>query len=244
MLSGKKTAFEVNRRVEWQLLLNSAKLKEAWEPYSKCGCFWKEHDQEKCKGVGKEEDNLWVTHGHYYLQVTDFLKRIVKGSKSKVQKPCLVCDMLVSHEWLERLRVAEYKPLIFLDCDIIMRPPMGPKEIIRLQEDLLLWIEEDKNGNPVVKSHMPLCCFCNRINPTHFPLECTHDWEDWEIQRYPCYRCKGDGVDHVAEECWVVGDREQTKEELEEGLQVWTEQIGFWLAGNVCPVCGESLKCN
>ena len=119
---GKQRMFEASRRVEWQLLLNSAKLKEANEPCSKCRCFWKGHDQEKCRGVGTKDDNLLVIHGHYYLEVIDLLKKIVEDSKSNTQEPCPVCSTLVSHEWLECLKIAQYNPLTLLDCDINVRP--------------------------------------------------------------------------------------------------------------------------
>ena len=45
----------------------------------------------------------------------------------------------------------------------------------------------------------------------------------------------------MAEECWVIGDQEQIKEELQVGLKVWREQIEHQLKGNTCPVCGQNL---
>lgn len=116
-----------------------------------------------------KEYNLWVIHGHYHL-----LKSIVKDSKSKIPKPCPVCDVRVTHEWLECLRIAQYKPLVLLDCEVLVWPPMGLEEIGRLRQNPLLWVEEDKEGKLVVKSRMPLCHFCNRVSPAHFPLECIH----------------------------------------------------------------------
>ena len=47
---------------------------------------------------------------------------------------------------------------------------MGPTEVTRLQTDPLLWIEDDADGNPVVKSRIPPCRFCNRLSPHTFPL--------------------------------------------------------------------------
>ena len=135
MLLSKKRTFKVSRRVEWQLLLNSVKLKEAREPCPMCGCFWKGHNQEKCRGVETKDDNLWVIHQHYYPQVMELLKRIVEDSKSEMQKPCPVCSSLVLHEWLECLRIVQYKPLTLLNCDIIVRPPLGLEEITRLQQN-------------------------------------------------------------------------------------------------------------
>ena len=87
-----------------------------------------------------------------------------------------------------------------------MRRPMGPEEVIRLRGDPLLWIEDDADGKPIVKSRIPPCRFCNRVSPTHFPLECAQVWEEWEKKRFPCYKCQQDGADHVSEECWIVGD--------------------------------------
>ena len=59
---GKKIMFEESRRVEWQLLLRGLRLSEAEEPCSKCGCFWRVHDEAKCCGVGTLEDNPWVVY--------------------------------------------------------------------------------------------------------------------------------------------------------------------------------------
>ena len=100
------------------------------------------------------------------------------------------------------------------------------------------------NGNPVVKSRMPPCRFCNGAQPAHFPLECTQAWEGWEIRRYPCYKCKRQGADHMPEECWVIRDCQQNRQELEEGLKVRAMQIEFCLNGNQCLICLASLKHN
>ena len=51
---------------------------------------------------------------------------------------------------------------------------------------------------------------------------------------------KKDGANHIAKECWVIGDREQTKEELEEGVRARAEQIKHHLNGDICPVCGSN----
>ena len=179
---------------------------EAVEPCPKCGCFWREHDQERCCGVGTKKDNLWVTHGHYYPEVMEILKRIVEDSRSEEQQPCPLCSDDALHDWLECLRMARYKPFMLLDCDVVVRPPMGPEEVAWLQWDSLLWVEDDTNGKPTVKSHMPQCQFCNCAQPVRFPLECTQAWEGWEIWRYPCYKCKQEEADHMSEECWVVRD--------------------------------------
>ena len=108
-----------------------------------------------------------------------------------------------------------------------MRPPLDP----------FLWVEDDADGNPVVKSCIPPCRFCNRVNPEHFPLECTQAWEEWGVHRYPCYKCQRSGADHVPEECWVIGDHQQTKQDLQQGLDEPTKQIECHLEGNQCPLC-------
>ena len=51
---GKKRTFEESRRVEWQLLLNSVKLKEAQEPCPKCGCFLEMTQPRKMQGSGNQ----------------------------------------------------------------------------------------------------------------------------------------------------------------------------------------------
>ena len=198
---GKKPRFKANRRIEWQLKLRSLRLTEATELCPNCRCFWKEHDQEKCQGVGTKEDNLWVTHKHYYQAVMEILKRIIADSGSKDPQPCHLCSDEALHDGLECLRMAQYQPLELLDCEVVARPPMGQEEVIRLQQNSLLWIEEDTEGRLVVKSRIPRCCFCNRAHPTHFPMECPQAWEDWDIWRYPCYKCKLEGANHVSEEC-------------------------------------------
>ena len=171
----------------------------------------------------------------------ELLRKIVEESKSTILKPCPVCSTLASHELMECLRQAKYQHLVLLDCNISVHPLLGPEEFTRLQQDPLLTVEEDESGRAVVKSRIPQCCFCNRTNPTHFPPECTHVWETWEEWRYLCYKCQRDGADHMAEECWVIGDQEQIKEELQVGLKVWREQIEHQLKGNTCPVCGQNL---
>ena len=40
----------------------------------------------------------------------------------------------------------------------------------------------------------------------------------------------------MSEECWIIGDRQQTRQELTEGLEAWAKQIGFHLDGNKCPL--------
>ena len=122
-----------------------------------------------------------------------------------------------------------------------MMPPLGPLEVLQLRTDPLLWLEDDADGNPVVRSRIPPCRFCNRVNPKHFPLECTQTWEGWEIRRYPCYKCRRGGSDHVSEECWVIGDRQQTRQDLLQGLEERAKQIEFRLEGNQCPLCSKSL---
>ena len=64
---GKRIAFEGSRRLEWQVLLGTAKLKEAQVPCPQCACFWEEHDPETCQGVGTKDDNLLMAEGNYYL---------------------------------------------------------------------------------------------------------------------------------------------------------------------------------
>ena len=155
----------------------------------------------QCRGVGTQEDNLWVIHEHFYPEVLRILKEIVHTRETVGNPPCPLCDDEDPHNWLECVRMAQYNPLEMLDCEVVMRPPMGPSEVIRLQANPLLWLEDDADGNPVVKSRIPPCCFCNRLSPIHFPLECAQVWEEWEIHRYPCYKCWQDGSDHVSEEC-------------------------------------------
>ena len=121
---------------------------------------------------------------------------------------------------------------------------MGLAEAIWLQTDPLLWIEDDADGNPVVKSRIPPCRFCNQSSPTHFPLECAQVWDEWEMWRYPCYKCRQDGADHVSEECWVVRNRPQMRQDLIQGLEEWAKQIGAHLDGNTCPLCLKSLQHN
>ena len=79
------------------------------------------------------------------------------------------------------------------------------------------------------------------MNPKHFPLECTQAWEEWEICRYPCYKCQWSGADHIPEECWVIGDRQQTGQDLQQGLDERAKQIECRLEGNQCPLCSKSL---
>ena len=50
--------------------------------------------------------------------------------------------------------------------------------------------------------------------------------------------------DHVSEECWIAGDRQQTREELTAELKVRVKQIEARLEGNQCPLCLESLLHN
>ena len=181
--------FESNRRVEWQLLLRSLRLTEAEELCPKCGCFWRGHDQTQCRGVGTWENNLWVTHEHFYPEVLRILREIVDTRGTVCNPPCPLCDDEDPHDWLECMRMVQYSPLELLDCKVIMRPPMDLSEVIRLQENPLLWIEDNVDGNSVVKSRTPPCCFCNRLSPAHFPIKCAQVWEEWEILRYLCNKC-------------------------------------------------------
>ena len=48
----------------------------------------------------------------------------------------------------------------------------------------------------------------------------------------------------MLEECWIVGDHQQTRQKLTEGLEAWAKQIGFHLDGNKCPLCSSSLLHN
>ena len=94
--------------------------------------------------------------------------------------PCPVCDDEANHDWLECIRMARYELLELLDCKIALWPPMGPEEVLRLRREPLLWVEDDADGKPIVKSCLPPCHFCNHTNPAHFPLECAQVWEEWE----------------------------------------------------------------
>ena len=129
---GRKRAFEASWRVEWQLLLRGLRLSEAKEPCAKCGCFWRGHDKVKCRGVGTREDNLWVVHEHFYPELLWILKEIVNTRGAGDNTPCPLCDDHTPHDWLECVRTVQYMPLELLDCEIVMRPPMGPAEVIWL----------------------------------------------------------------------------------------------------------------
>ena len=48
----------------------------------------------------------------------------------------------------------------------------------------------------------------------------------------------------MSEECWIIGDHHQTRQELTEGLEAWAKQIGFCLDGNKCLLCSSSLLHN
>ena len=73
--------------------------------------------------------------------------------------PCPLCDDEEPHDWLECMSMAQYRLLELLDCEVVMRRPMGPEEVIRLRGDPLLWIEDDADGKPIVKSHIPRAVF-------------------------------------------------------------------------------------
>ena len=238
---GRKAMFESSQRINWHLALRSLRLSEAEEPCPKCRCFWRGHDQEQCRGVGTCEDNLWVVHGHYHLELLGILKEIVQTREAKDNPPCPLCNDKDSHDWLECVRMAHYNPLELLDCEVTMRPPLVPLEIPQLRTDPLLWLEDDADGNPVVRSHIPSCRFCNWVNAMHFPLECTQAWGELEICKYPCYKCWRDGSNHVSEECWVIWDHQQTRQDLLQGLEECTKQMEFCLEGNQCPLCSKSL---
>ena len=95
-----------------------------------------------------------------------------------------------------------------------------------------------------MKSCIPPCHFCNRASPAHFPLECAQVWEEWEMKRYPCYKCQQYGADHVLEECWIIGDQQQTRQEVVAGLEARAKQMECRLEGNKCPLCLASLLHN
>ena len=173
--------YKLCRRVEWQLLLRGLRLTETMEPCPKCGCFWREHDHVACCGVGTRDNNLWVTHEHFYPEVLRILREIMENLGTGGNQLCPLCSDEMSHDWLECVRMARYRLLKLLDCEVVMRPPMGPEEVIRLQRNPLLWIEDDTDGKPIVRNCIPQCHFCNRVNLAHFPLECTQIWEEWEI---------------------------------------------------------------
>ena len=105
-------------------------------------------------------------------------------------------------------------------------------------------MEDDADGKPIVRSRLPPCRFCNRTNPAHFPLECTQVWDEWEKKRYPCYKCQQHGADHVSEECWVIGDQQQIRQELVTGLETLAKQMECCLEVNQCPLCSTSLLHN
>ena len=91
-----------------------------------------------CHGVGTRDDNLWVTHEHFYPEVLTILKEIIENSGAGGNQLCPLCSDKMSHYWLECVRMARYRPLKLLDCEVVMRQPMGPEEVIRLQGDPLL----------------------------------------------------------------------------------------------------------
>ena len=95
-----------------------------------------------------------------------------------------------------------------------------------------------------MKSRIPPCRICNRVNPEHFLLEWTQAWEECETCRYPCYKCQRSGADHVPEECWIIGDHRQTRQDLLQGLEERAKQIEFCLEGNQSPLCSKSLLHN
>ena len=158
---GRRVAFEASRRVEWQLALRGLRLSKAEEPCQKCGCFWTGHDKEQCRGVGSHEDNLWAVHNQYCPELLRLLKEITQMQGAGDNTLCPLCDDEEKHDWLECVWMARYNPLELLDCEVTMRPPLGPSEVTRLQADLFLWVEDDADGNPVLKSRIPPCRFCN-----------------------------------------------------------------------------------
>ena len=98
--------YELSQRVEWQLMLRGLKLTEAKEPCPKCGCFWREHDPATCHGVGTRDDNLWVTHEHFYPEILRILKEIIKNRGTGGNPQCPLCDDEMPHDWLECVRMA------------------------------------------------------------------------------------------------------------------------------------------
>ena len=134
----KKVMFESSRRIEWQLILRGLSLTEAEEPCPKCGCFWSGHDLERYHGVGTQEDNLWVMHEHFYPEVLRILKEIVNTRETAGNPMCPLCDDKDPHNWLKCVTMMQYNLLELLDCEVVMRPLMGPSEIIRLQANPLL----------------------------------------------------------------------------------------------------------
>ena len=237
----KKPMFKSSRRIEWQLQLRALRLIEVEEPCPKCGCFWKNHDLATCQGVRTREDNLWVVHECFYPEIVRVLKEIARNCGAAGNPPCPICDDEVSHDWLECMRMARYAPLELLDCEVALRPPMGPEEVLRLRRKPLLWVEDGADERPEVRSRLPLCHFCNRARPAHFPLECAQVWEEWEKSRYLCYKCQQPGADHISEECWVIGNRQQMRQELVFGLEARAKEIECCLEGNQCPLCSKSL---
>ena len=48
----------------------------------------------------------------------------------------------------------------------------------------------------------------------------------------------------MSEECWVIGNRPQTRQDLIQGLEERAKQIEACLDGNTCPLCLKSLLHN
>ena len=48
----------------------------------------------------------------------------------------------------------------------------------------------------------------------------------------------------MSEKCWVIGDRQQTRQELVARLETRAKQMECCLEGNQCPLCSTSLLHN
>ena len=166
----KKPMFESSRRVEWQLLSSGLRLTEAEESCPKCGCFWRDHDPATCHGVGTREDNLWAMHKHYYPEILRILKEIVATHGAADNPPCPICDDEANHDWLKCVRMAQYEPLELLDCEIALRPPMGPGKVLRLRQEPLLWVEDDVDGKPIVKKSSSPVSLLQLYESSTFPF--------------------------------------------------------------------------
>ena len=89
-------------------MLRGLRLKEGAGPCPKCGCFWRDHDPANCRGVGTRDDNLWVIHEHFYLEVLRILKEIIETRGTAGNLPCPLYDDEEPHDWLEYMRMAQY----------------------------------------------------------------------------------------------------------------------------------------
>ena len=71
-------------------------------------------------------------HEHFYPEDLRILKEIINTRGTGDNLPCPLCEDEDPHDWLECGRMAQYNQLELLDCEVVMRPPIGPSEIVQL----------------------------------------------------------------------------------------------------------------